>query len=66
MNNASTSIEPAEDHVGHANTVFIHPRVLTGALATAIVLTVGIAAASFWLSFAALRDLATMRSESVV
>ena len=60
MNNASTSIEPAEDHVGHANTVFIHPRVLTGALATAIVLTVGIAAASFWLSFAALRDLATM------
>ncbi|MDI9933356.1 DUF2637 domain-containing protein [Rhodococcus sp. IEGM 1354] len=65
MNNASTSIEPAEDHVDHTSvehtsTVFIHPRVLIGALATAIVLTVGIAAASFWLSFGALRDLATM------
>jgi hypothetical protein len=60
MNNASTPIETIEDHLEHANTVFIHPRVLIGALATAIVLTVGIAAASFWLSFAALRDLATM------
>ncbi|WP_346764464.1 DUF2637 domain-containing protein [Rhodococcus sp. B10] len=38
----------------------IHPRVLQWALATAVVLTVGIAGASFWLSFAVLRDLAAM------
>ncbi|SNT37169.1 DUF2637 domain-containing protein [Rhodococcoides kyotonense] len=38
----------------------IHPRVLQWALATAVVLVVGIAGASFWLSFAALRELAIM------
>ncbi|RRQ25335.1 DUF2637 domain-containing protein [Rhodococcus sp. Eu-32] len=38
----------------------IHPRVLQWALATAVLLVVGIAGASFWLSFAALRELAIM------
>ncbi|OZD70551.1 hypothetical protein CH263_06445 [Rhodococcus sp. 06-1059B-a] len=38
----------------------IHPRILQGALAVAVVLTFGIAGASFWLSFAALRELAVM------
>ncbi len=53
MDNANTPTTPA-------TTVVIHPRVLLGALITAILLTLGIAAASFWLSFAALRDLAAM------
>ncbi|QCB51824.1 DUF2637 domain-containing protein [Rhodococcus sp. PAMC28707] len=38
----------------------IHPRILQWALATAVALTVGIAGASFWLSFAVLRELAAM------
>ncbi|OZF42701.1 DUF2637 domain-containing protein [Rhodococcus sp. 14-2470-1a] len=37
-----------------------HPRVLFVALMTGIALTVGIAASSFWLSFAALQELAVM------
>jgi hypothetical protein len=40
--------------------VQIHPRVLQWALITAVALTFGIAGASFWLSFAVLRDLAAM------
>jgi hypothetical protein len=40
--------------------VAIHPGILQWALATAVALTVGIAGASFWLSFAVLRDLAVM------
>ncbi|MBY4212642.1 DUF2637 domain-containing protein [Rhodococcus fascians] len=40
--------------------VAIHPAILQWALATAVALTVGIAGASFWLSFAVLRDLAVM------
>lgn len=43
-----------------SDAVPIHPRVLQWALLTAIALTVGIAGASFWLSFAVLRDLAAM------
>lgn len=38
----------------------IHPRVLQWAFATAVLLVIGIAGASFWLSFAALRELAIM------
>jgi hypothetical protein len=38
----------------------VHPQVLFAALITGIALTVGIAASSFWLSFAALRELAVM------
>lgn len=38
----------------------VHPQVLLAALITGIALTVGIAVSSFWLSFAALRDLAVM------
>lgn len=38
----------------------VHPQVLTAALFTGIALTVGIAVSSFWLSFAALRELAVM------
>jgi len=38
----------------------VHPQVLFAALMTGIALTVGIAASSFWLSFAALRELAIM------
>ncbi|CCQ13420.1 MAG: DUF2637 domain-containing protein [Rhodococcus sp. (in: high G+C Gram-positive bacteria)] len=40
--------------------VALHPAILQWALATAVALTVGIAGASFWLSFAVLRDLAVM------
>lgn len=36
----------------------VHPQVLFAALITGVALTVGIAASSFWLSFAALRELA--------
>lgn len=38
----------------------VDPRVLFAALMTGIALTVGISASSFWLSFAALRELAVM------
>lgn len=38
----------------------VHPQVLLAALMVGIALTVGIAASSFWLSFAALRELAVM------
>ncbi|MCZ4277453.1 DUF2637 domain-containing protein [Rhodococcoides yunnanense] len=38
----------------------VHPQVFLAALITGIALTVGIAGSSFWLSFAALRDLAVM------
>lgn len=41
-----------------SDVVALHPAILQWALATAIALTVGIAGASFWLSFAVLRDLA--------
>ncbi|OZD62972.1 DUF2637 domain-containing protein [Rhodococcus sp. 06-1460-1B] len=41
-----------------SDVVALHPATLQWALATAIALTVGIAGASFWLSFAVLRDLA--------
>ncbi|QII07888.1 DUF2637 domain-containing protein [Rhodococcoides fascians A25f] len=43
-----------------SDVVAIHPAILQWALATAVALTVGIAGASFWLSFAVLRDLAVM------
>ncbi|OZC55436.1 hypothetical protein CH267_12665 [Rhodococcus sp. 06-621-2] len=47
-------------HRPQSDALPIHPRVLQWALVTAVVLTVGIAGASFWLSFAVLRDLAAM------
>ncbi|OZD03401.1 hypothetical protein CH275_16640 [Rhodococcus sp. 06-235-1A] len=40
--------------------VAVHPQVLRAALVTGIALTVAIAASSFWLSFAALQELAAM------
>jgi hypothetical protein len=43
-----------------SDVVGLHPAILQWALATAVALTVGIAGASFWLSFAVLRDLAVM------
>ncbi|OZE87876.1 hypothetical protein CH305_01615 [Rhodococcus sp. 15-649-2-2] len=43
-----------------SDVVALHPAILQWALATAVALTVGIAGASFWLSFAVLRDLAVM------
>ncbi|MDJ0362489.1 DUF2637 domain-containing protein [Rhodococcus sp. H29-C3] len=46
--------------VGSPPALTVHPQVLFAALMTGIALTVGIAASSFWLSFAALRELAIM------
>lgn len=46
--------------VGSPPALTVHPQVLFAALITGIALTVGIAASSFWLSFAALRELAVM------
>ncbi|OZD13001.1 DUF2637 domain-containing protein [Rhodococcus sp. 06-156-3C] len=46
--------------LSNSDGVAIHPGILQWALATAVALTVGIAGASFWLSFAVLRDLAVM------
>ncbi|OZE30233.1 hypothetical protein CH256_15070 [Rhodococcus sp. 05-2254-6] len=43
-----------------SDVVELHPAILQWALSTAVALTVGIAGASFWLSFAVLRDLAVM------
>ncbi|OZC63640.1 hypothetical protein CH306_26030 [Rhodococcus sp. 15-725-2-2b] len=46
--------------IGSPPVFAVHPQVLFAALMTGIALTVGIAASSFWLSFAALRELAIM------
>lgn len=48
------------DDASPSPSVEVHPQVLRAALVTGIVLTVAIAGSSFWLSFAALRELAAM------